>query len=76
MDTSALSGANLQSPAVARAVQLLATFDGTFNGKEAEQVHVPMTLEDYKLLNELLFGTPHQERPLKGEVISFSSFFP
>ncbi|KUI72501.1 hypothetical protein VM1G_07658 [Cytospora mali] len=63
MVISALEGplAGLQSLVVAHTVQLLTTFDGTYNGNETEQLNVPMSLADYQLLDELLFGTPEQQ---------------
>ncbi|KUI62777.1 hypothetical protein VP1G_09902 [Cytospora mali] len=63
MAISALEGplAVLQSLVVAHTVQLLTTFDGTYNGNETEQLNVPMSLADYQLLDELLFGTPEQQ---------------
>ncbi|ROW07289.1 hypothetical protein VMCG_03905 [Cytospora schulzeri] len=55
-----LKSGGLQSLAISHAVHVLSTFDGTINGKETEQLNVPMSLEDYQLLEELLFGSPQQ----------------
>lgn len=44
---------------VAHAVQVLASVDGTLNGK-TKQLSLPMAMEDYQFLDELLFGTAQQ----------------
>lgn len=66
MAISALNGDSMQSLAISHAVHVLSTFDGTFNGKETEQLTVPMSLNDYKLLQELLFGSPEQQMSMDG----------
>lgn len=78
----------MQSLAISHAVQILSSFDGTFNEEETEQLTVPMSLDDYQLLEELLFGSPEQQLSMdsmyqgamllsfSSEALNHSSFYP
>lgn len=50
----------MQNLAISYAAQILSTFDGTIDGKEIEQLAVPMSLEDFQVLEELLFGSSEE----------------